>query len=132
MSAIPTDKYDQEELNNEDKQLLANHAHHSVQLLQGRIPLTPAHERIIENHHMFSLLTQDLTNQQFGNQLVVGFETMIVSVMDIISAMIAERPYRKPQSLFQSLDLVKVLIMDQYPQEFKLIVNYFKNFFTQK
>jgi HD-GYP domain-containing protein (c-di-GMP phosphodiesterase class II) len=54
---------------------------------------------------------------------------MLVTVMDVISAMISGRPYRKASSLYESLDLIKLLIADQYPQEFKLIVTYFRSFF---
>jgi HD-GYP domain-containing protein (c-di-GMP phosphodiesterase class II) len=54
---------------------------------------------------------------------------MIISVMDTVAAMITERPYRKRQTLFKSLDIIRLLIGEQYPQEFKLIVVYFKNFF---
>ncbi|MBK24992.1 MAG: hypothetical protein CME70_13425 [Halobacteriovorax sp.] len=132
MSAIPTEKYDQEELSDEEKILLANHARHSVEILQGRIPLGPSYLKIIENHHSFSLLTQNLElNLSSDNKVLAGFETMLVTVMDVISAMISGRPYRKASSLYESLDLIKLLIADQYPQEFKLIVNYFRNFFFQ-
>lgn len=130
MSSIPTEKYDQEELNDEEKVLLANHAKHSVEILQGRAPLGPSYLKIIENHHSFSLLTQNLElNLETDNKVLAGFETMLVTVMDVISAMISGRPFRKASSLYEALDLIKLLIADQYPQEFKLIVNYFRNFF---
>ena len=60
---------------------------------------------------------------------IFGFETMMISVMDTVAAMTTDRPFRKAESLFKSLDLIRLLIGDQYPQEFKLIVFYFKNFF---
>jgi len=133
MSAIPTEKYDEEELSEEDKKLLAKHAQLSVQILTGRIQLSPTHLKIIENHHTFSLLNKDYkldpVEMEGEEKVISGFETMIISVMDIISAMIAERPYRSATTLFDSLELVKILIADQYPQEFRVIVNYFKNFF---
>ena len=130
MSSIPTEKYDQEELSDEEKILLTRHATHSVEVLQGRTPLGPSYLKIIESHHSFSLLTQNLElNLESDNQVLAGFETMLVTVMDVISAMISGRPFRKASSLYESLDLIKLLIADQYPQEFKLIVNYFKSFF---
>lgn len=132
MSAIPTEKYDEENLSEEDKKLLARHPDLSVQILTGRLPVTPNHLRIIENHHSFSKLTKGLDIISESNNLVVsGFETIIISVMDIISAMIAGRPYQEATTLFESLDMVRILIADQYPQEFKLIVTYFKNFFSR-
>jgi HD-GYP domain-containing protein (c-di-GMP phosphodiesterase class II) len=54
---------------------------------------------------------------------------MMISVMDTVAAMITDRPFRKAESLYKSLDLIRLLIGEQYPQEFKLIVFYFKNFF---
>jgi HD-GYP domain-containing protein (c-di-GMP phosphodiesterase class II) len=136
MSAIPTQKYDEEELSDEDKILLAKHAELSVQILNGRVQISPTHLKIIENHHTFSLLSKnykmDNLETDTSDKVISGFETMIISVMDIISAMIAERPYREATTLFDSLELVKILIADQYPQEFKLVVNYFKNFFFKK
>ncbi len=131
MSAIPHYKYDTPDLSHSDKLLLAKHPEHSVHILKGRIPLGPNHLRIIENHHSFSLLGKDLGRKPTTEEslMLSGFETMIVSTMDIISAMIAERPYRAACSLFDALELVKILIADQYPQEFRMMVGYFKNFF---
>jgi len=132
MSAIPTVKYDQEELSTEDKQLLARHSKYSVQILTGRLPLSPQYLKIIENHHSFSLLTRELgLDSSTDKTLVKGFETMIISTTDIISAMIAERPYRPSTPVFEALELVKVLISDQFPHEFKLVVSYFRNFFRR-
>jgi HD-GYP domain-containing protein (c-di-GMP phosphodiesterase class II) len=54
---------------------------------------------------------------------------MMISVMDTVAAMTTDRPFRKAESLFKSLDLIRLLIGDKYPQEFKLIVFYFRNFF---
>lgn len=135
MSSIPTIKYDQAELNDDEKRLLAGHASHSVNILQGRIPLGPQYLTIIENHHSFSLLAQDLgtpTAQGRQGEIIAGFETMLVCVMDVIAAMISGRPFRPASNLFDALELVKLLIAEQYPQEFKLIVTYFKNFFFKK
>lgn len=132
MSAIPAAKYDQEELSTEDKHLLARHAAYSSQILNGRISLGPNYLKIIENHHNFSLLTRDLGLVDISDQtLVKGFETMIISTTDIIAAMITERPYRPATPIFEALELVKVLVADQFPHEFRLIVSYFKSFFRK-
>ncbi|MBT3584437.1 MAG: hypothetical protein HN509_06005 [Halobacteriovoraceae bacterium] len=132
MSSIPTDKYDQEELDEQEKKLLAQHAKHSVSILKNRLALTPAHLTIIENHHFFSLMTQGLDLDSVSKDVVFGAETMIISVMDIISAMITGRPFRNANTLFEALELVKIIMSDQYPQEFKLVVSYFRNFFFNK
>lgn len=130
MSAIPVEKYNEENLTEEDKTLLASHPQLSVNILKGRVPLPPNHLKIIENHHIYSTLTKryQLAAKDDPNS-IFGFETMIISVMDTVAAMITNRPFRKNESLFKSLDIIRLLISEQYPQEFKLIVVYFKNFF---
>jgi hypothetical protein len=130
MSAIPVEKYNQENLSDEDKKLLSTHPQLSVNILKGRVPLPPNHLKIIENHHIYSTLTNrlNLADKDDPNT-VFGFETMVISAMDTVAAMITDRPFRKADSLFKSLDLLRILIGEQYPQEFKLIVFYFKNFF---
>ena len=136
MSAIPAEKYDQDNLTDKEKEVLSAHATNSVQILKGRLPLSPNHLSIIEHHHTFSLLSNklqlNLKEKQKDGELIAGFETMLVTVMDIISAMITGRPFRKPTKIFEALDLVKILIADQYPQEFRLVVSYFKNFFIDR
>lgn len=136
MSSIPAEKYDQEELSDNEREILSAHAQRSVQILKGRLPLSPNHLSIIENHHTFSLLSNqlqlNLKDKQKEGLLIAGFETMLVTVMDVIAAMITGRPFRKPTKIFESLDLVRILIADQYPQEFRLIVSYFKNFYFDK
>lgn len=135
MSAIPTEKYDQLKLEDDEKKLLSRHPQHSVNILQGRIPLGPQYLTIIENHHSFSLLAKDLDYfSPVGAQgeIVAGFETTLVCVMDVIAAMISGRPFRTASNLFDALELVKALVAEQYPQEFKMIVTYFKNFFFKK
>jgi len=130
MSAIPVEKYNDENLSDDDRKLLASHPQLSVNILRGRVPLPPNHLKIIENHHIYSTLTNQLNLADKDDPSVVfGFETMMISVMDTVAAMITERPFRKAESLYKSLDLIRLLIGEQYPQEFKLIVFYFKNFF---
>jgi HD-GYP domain-containing protein (c-di-GMP phosphodiesterase class II) len=129
MSAIPVEKYDQEELSEDDKRLLLRHPRHSIEILMKRVPLRPSSFKIIEHHHVFSGLTHQVGRTD-EDQMLFGFETMIVSVMDIISAMISERPYRPATNLFDALNLVKIIIADTFPSEFKLLVNYFRQFFS--
>lgn len=131
MSAIPTSKYDLENLSKEDKELFLKHPSLSVEILQDRLPLSPSSLKIIENHHIFSLLSR--INNLEANQddiLISGLELNVVSIMDIIAAMISERPYRKALELYDALGFVKMLMADQLPSEFKLIVNFFKQFYS--
>lgn len=135
MSSIPESKYNDEYLSNEDKILMNSHAKHSVEILKGRINLTPNHYLIIEHHHSFSLLKSnyDITPRRKDDlKSVFGFETVIISIMDIIAAAIHGRPFREPIKVFDALSLIKNLIVDKYPQEFKMIVGYYKKFFFDK
>lgn len=135
MSAIPEEKYIQEELTAAEKVLLSDHATSSVNILKGRIPLTPNLLTVIESHHCFSMLSKEIASDIVGmnsDNTVSGVETLLVSVMDIVSAMIAGRPFRKATNLFESLELIKGHLDKQYPSEFRMIVTYFKNFFFNK
>jgi len=129
MSAIPVEKYNQEILDVNDKKLFLKHPQISVEILKGRTPLPPQFLKMIENHHMYSTLTQEfnLSNSQ-DSMNIYGFETMMISVTDTIAAMTTDRPFRKRESLYKALDMIRVLIADQYPEEFKLIVMYFKHY----
>ncbi|MBI2520124.1 MAG: hypothetical protein HYV97_06895 [Bdellovibrio sp.] len=133
MSCIPFEKYAQKELNLNDKKLLVNHAQNSASILLNRIPISTNCFKIIENHHIFSTLTRELEHftPESSQQLIMGIETVLISITDIIAAMISERPYRPATSLFQSLDLIRELISNQHPQEFKLLISYFKNYFSK-
>lgn len=133
MSIIPINKYDDSELSEIDKVALAGHAENSINILSGRIPLALKYFEIIKNHHSFSLLNSHIkTNDEDMPHFITGFETMMVNIMDIIAAMISGRPFREATSLYDALELIKVLIADQYPQEFKLLVIYFQQFFSKK
>ena len=84
--------------------------------------------RIIEFHHAYAGITAEYTNPQLDQQ-ILGFETMIISMMDIIAAMITPRPYRSALPIYDALHLVKYLIADQYPSEFRMMVGHFHQFF---
>lgn len=132
MSSIPVEKYEQKKLSRVDRRIFLGHAKQSVVILEGRLPLGPASMKIIEHHHSFSLLKNESSEEaeEVSAQLLTGIELVVVTVMDMIAAMISERPYRGPTSLFEALELVKNLFSDQHPQEFKLMVNYFRTFFS--
>jgi len=61
--------------------------------------------------------------------IIFGLESTLVSVFDILVAMTTDRPYRKGLSLFQSLELIKKMMADDYPQEFKALVIFLKQFY---
>ena len=134
MSLIPEETLNKKVLSPHEKRILRGHAETSVKILQGRVPLGPNYFRIIENHHRFSLLeSENVISDASDEELIVsGFESVVVSLTDIIAAMISERPYRKSTTLFEALELTKTLIADSYSQEFKVIVSYFKQHFLAK
>lgn len=132
ISMIPEDKYDLKTLSPKDKALFADHADFSFDLLEGRIPLSKNYLNIIKNHHFLndrlkSLVSRD--RQRKNADMVFGIESTLVSVFDILVAMTSERPYRKSVSLFQSLELIKKMMADDYPQEFRALVIFLKQFY---
>jgi len=124
MSALSEEKYNKKELARKDKELLSTHPYLSSNILAGRIPLGPSYLKIIERHH-----EQDEHSTDEKGVALFGVETHLIRIMDIIAAMITGRPYCEPCNIFEALELTKNQISDKYPQEFKTIVNYFKNFF---
>ena len=134
MASIPVYLYNREKLTLKEESLFKKHPEESVRLLQGRIGLSKDKLKIIENHHLFSQLEKRNQRPRGDKDLDVmmcGIETMLVNMTDVIAAMITGRPYQQATSLFDALQLVRSEIGEQYPQEFKLFVTYFKNFFDQ-
>lgn len=133
ISMIPGDKYDLKTLTTRDQELFANHADFSFELLEGRIPLSKNYLTIIKHHHflndkMKELLVKD-RKKKTEPEIIFGIESTLVSVFDILVAMTSERPYRKGMSLYQSLELIKKMMADEYPQEFKALVVFLKQFY---
>jgi DNA-binding transcriptional MerR regulator len=134
MSFIPEEKLDQKDLELHDKKIISRHADNSISLLEGRTPLARNHLNIIKNHHFLNKKIQaalsGIKTDSSQNSLM-GLETEMVAVMDVLVAMINDRPYRAGQPLFQSLELLSKVMADDYPSEFKALVNYLRYFFTK-
>lgn len=133
ISMIPGDKYDLKTLTTHDQDLFANHADFSYDLLEGRIPLSKNYLTLIKHHHflndkMKELLQKNKPKKQ-EPEIIFGLESTLVSVFDILVAMTSDRPYRKGMSLYQSLELIKKMMADDYPQEFKALVVFLKQFY---
>lgn len=133
ISMIPGDKYDLKTLTTRDQELFASHADFSFDLLEGRIPLSKNYLTIIKHHHflndkMKELLQKD-KKKKHEPEIIFGIESTLVSVFDILVAMTTDRPYRKGMSLYQSLELIKKMMADDYPQEFKALVVFLKQFY---
>jgi hypothetical protein len=134
ISMIPDMKYDLKTLTPRDKELFANHADFSFDLLEGRVPLSKNYLNIIKHHHFLNDRMKGMVGgkdrkSDSDPEMIMGIESTLVAVFDILVAMTNERPYRKGQSLFQSLEVIKKMMADDYPQEFKALVIFLKQFF---
>ncbi len=133
ISMIPGDKYDLKTLTTRDQDLFANHADFSFDLLEGRVPLSKNYLTIIRHHHFLNDKMKDLLHKDKKKKkdpdIIFGIESTLVSVFDILVAMTSDRPYRKGMSLYQSLELIKKMMADDYPQEFKALVVFLKQFY---
>lgn len=133
VAMIPDEKYDIKILNSKDQELFANHADFSFELLEGRIPLSKNYLTIIKHHHFLNdKMKKMLSKESYipkDPDVILGLESTLIAVFDIIVAMTSERPYRKSMSIFQSLELIKKLMADDYPQEFKALVFFLKQFY---
>jgi len=133
ISMIPDMKYDLKDLTPRDRELFANHADFSFALLEGRVPLSKNYLNIIKHHHFLNDRIKGLIGKEkkvdVDSEMIMGIESTLVAVFDILVAMTSDRPYRKEQSLYQSLDVIKKMMADEYPQEFKALVVFLKQFF---
>ncbi len=129
MSALNEEKYNKKDLEEKDRELLSIHPQLSANILAGRIPLGPSYLKIIERHHDINKKAPETDTTEDKGTTLLGVETHLINIMDIIAAMITGRPYSNACNIFEALDLTKNLISENYPQEFKTIVNYFKHFF---
>ena len=134
MSFIPREKFELANLNEFDQDLFAKHADNSMLILEGRVPLNNSQLNLIKNHHFLNFKIQNLINSQKipeDDTYLTGVESMLVSALDILIAMTSERPYRKPMSSFKALELLKRVISDDYPQEYRALVVFLKKFLSR-
>lgn len=134
LSIIPQDKYDQMNPDDLDQQLFADHSEFSFDLLEGRVPLSKNYLTIIKNHHflnhrLLDLIKKGPRREINPNTTVHGIESVLIGIFDMLVAMTSDRPYRKGISLFQALELIKKLMADDYPQEFRALVIFIKQFY---
>lgn len=132
MSFIPREKFELMHLNEFDKFIFSQHAENSMKILSGRVPLGNSQLEIIKNHHFLNYKIQALAagKPNIGDlDFIHGVESTFLSALDILVAMTNDRPYRDAVSMFQALDLLKIVLSDEYPQEFKNLVNFLRQFF---
>ena len=131
MSFIPREKFELSHLSQFDRSLFANHSKNSMEILKGRVPLSTSQLNLIKNHHYLNYKIQALVSGVEYNQsaeYLTGIESALLSSLDILIAMTSQRPYRQAVSSFKALELLKKVIAEEYPQEFKALVFYLKNF----
>lgn len=129
---IPEDKFDVKNLTIDERQLFAQHADFSYELLDGRVPLSKNHLAIVKHHHFLNnRLKRILAKEKWKSnpEMVFGLESTLVGLADIIIAMVSGRPYRQPLSMYQSLEIIRKMIAEEYPQEFKALVIFLRQFF---
>lgn len=133
LSMIPGDRYDQKILTTKDQELFASHADFSFDLLEGRIPLSKNYLTLIRHHHFMNdklkaLVTKEKSSKR-EQDIIFGIESILVAVFDMLVAMTSDRPYRRGMTFYQSLELVRKMMADDYPQEFKALVFFLKQFY---
>lgn len=132
MSFIPREKFELAHLSDFDKQMFAEHADNSMKILDSRLPFNKTQLNIIKNHHFLNYKIQSLISGHAlpdQEKMLTGVESTLLSSIDILVAMISKRPYRESVSAFKTLELLKMVIADEYPQEFKHLVIFIKHFF---
>ena len=83
-------------------------------------------------YHYLNLKIKAIVNKekyQPEEEFLSGIESALISTIDILVAMTSERPYREAMTPYKSLEFIKRVISDEYPQEFKTLVVFIKNFF---
>ncbi len=133
MSFVPKDHLEKVTLTDKETQIINDHPRNSFSILEGRIPLSKSYLEMIKNHNYLSeALKSDVNNVHDIEpiEILTGVETALLSTSDILVALISDRPYRENYSLFEALNYIKILIADDYPQEFKMFVKFSKQFFT--
>ncbi len=133
ISMIPDEKYDIRTLTTRDQELFSGHADFSFDLLEGRVPISKTYLTIIKHHHFLNDKMKDLVQKEKKKKdepdIVFGLEATLVGVFDILIAMTADRPYRKGSSVYQALEVIRKMMSDDYPQEFKALVVFLKQFY---
>ena len=131
MSFVPQSRRNIDELEAADHKVLDLHAEQSVKLLRGRVPLPENYLTMIENHHFMNAKIAKLASHQEvkDGEFIYGIETTLLSAFDLLVAMTSDRPYRKADSIYRALELLKLTISKDYPKEYRSIVLFIRSFF---
>lgn len=136
MSVISKEIYSKENLSEFEISSLLRHEKHSRLILSEVIKLSDRHLNLIENHHHYSNLKEKLitiktknSNIRLSESPLMGLETELVEICDIIVAMISSRPYRDGLETFETLNRVKLVLEKRYYSEFKILISVAQNLF---
>lgn len=134
MGFIPREKFELAHLSEFDKKLFSEHAESSMKILDQRLPFSSSQLNTIKNHHYLNFKIQSLitgsSQSLHEEEMLTGVESALLSGIDIYVAMTQDRPYRKAMSSYQALELLKKVLIDEYPQEFKALVIFLKKFIS--
>jgi hypothetical protein len=132
MSFLPQDIFTKKKLTDEEKELLQDHAKHSVDILRNRLPFQQSQLNIIVNHHCLNPYNDlALSSPKNDENFIIGVETVFMGLIDTIVAATTPRPYRDPVSLYVILDKLKHPVMKSYASEFKVLVYFLRRFYNQ-
>ena len=118
---IPKRTLSVENLTPSEKKIIAQHPQYSIKILKGRIPLDDCYFHIISDHH----------HQKENEKSVKGIESVLLELIDQVTAMTSLRPYRPPMTLYSALDKIKDIYSYDYEQEFFCLVHFLQKFFGQ-
>lgn len=128
MSFVSRDAWNSSKLNDFSVGSLSNHSDSSFKILDGRIGLSKKYLNIIKNHNH---LNQKINAKQASkgsdkdiDNTIYGIETVLVNAIDIFVAMINTRPYRSSYTPYKALEFLRILIADDYPQEYRALVKF--------
>ena len=132
MSLIPSEKLNAKSIDTKDLDAINDHVETSTKIISSRLNLPKSYLNILENHHAFNKKIQAILsgqNYDYKSEVKIsGIESALLAMTDIFMALITDRPYRSKASIFKALELLKEVIADDYPKEFRQFVLFIKNF----
>ncbi|MCY4643360.1 MAG: hypothetical protein OXB88_01970 [Bacteriovoracales bacterium] len=141
MSLIPLEIFNKKDLNQSEKDSIDRHTLHSIDILRGRVPLNSNYLDIIGNHHNHTLIGGEGGVRQRSQGPRSGFlkyggrsediKTILVLIMDIMTAMISPRPYRSAVGLFPTLDRIKYIFAKDFQSEFHHLIYFSQQFLSR-
>ena len=140
MSLLPLETFNKRELSQSEKDSIDRHTQHSIDILKGRVPLNSNYLEIIGNHHNHTLFnTEDDREHVSGGHPSLlkhygrseEIKTILVLVMDMMTAMISPRPYRSEIGLFPTLNKIKKIFSRDFQHEFQHLIYFSQQFFSR-